>query len=145
LYTKVNQEGKILIVCLYVDDLIFIGDILVNEFNIAMKTEFEMNNLGMMKYFIGIEINQSEDSICICQTKYEKDILKRFRMVNCKPTVTPIATGTKLSNNDEGSFVDPNLYKKLGGSLMDLTTTRPDIMFAVSLLSRFMKTLKSTH
>jgi hypothetical protein len=110
-----------------------------------MKIEFEMTDLGMMKYFLGIEVNQFEDGIFICQTKYAKDILKRFRMVNCKPVVTPIATGTKLSKNDEGSCVDPTLYKRLVGSLMYLTTTRPDIMFVVNLISRFMETTKSTH
>jgi hypothetical protein len=71
--------------------------------------------------------------------------LKMLRMVNCQPTVTPIATGTKLSKNNEGSCVDPTLYKILAGSLMYFTTTRPDIMFVVSLISRFMETPKSTH
>jgi len=145
LYIKVNQEGKILIVCLYVDDLIFTGDLLINEFKTAMKSEFEMTDLGMMKYFLGIEVNQSEDGIFICQNKYANDLLKRFRMMNCKPAVTPIATGTKLSKYDEGSYVDPTLYKRLVGSLIYLTATRPDIMFAVSLISRFMETPKSTH
>ena len=56
LYTKVNQEGRILIVCLYVDDLIFTGDISVDEFKKKMKTEFEMTNLGMIKYFFGVEV-----------------------------------------------------------------------------------------
>ena len=66
LYTKVNQEGKILIVCLYVDDLIFTRDLSVDEFKKAMKTEFEMTDLEMMKYFLGIEVIQSEDGIFIC-------------------------------------------------------------------------------
>ena len=56
LYTKVNQEGKILIVSLYVDDLIFTRDLSVDEFKKAMKMEFEMTDLGMMKYFLGIEV-----------------------------------------------------------------------------------------
>ena len=66
-------------------------------------------------------------------------------MLNCKPVVTPIATGIKLNKEDDGSKVDPMMYKRLVGSLMYLTTTRPDIMFAVSLISRFMETPKSTH
>ena len=65
LYTKVNQEGKILIVCLYFDDLIFTRDLSVDELKKAMKTEFEMTNLRMMKYFLGIEVTQSEDGIFI--------------------------------------------------------------------------------
>jgi hypothetical protein len=145
LYTKENKEGKLLIVCLYVDDLIFTRNIAVDEFKSSMKTEFEMVDLGMMKYFLGIEVKQSEDGIFICQNKYAKDILKRFRMVNCKPVVTPIETGTKLSKNDKGSCVDPTLYKRPFGSLMYLKTKRYDIMFVVSLISRFMENLKSTH
>jgi hypothetical protein len=145
LYTKVNQNGKILIVCLYVDDLIFTGDLSVDDFKNAMKTEFEMTDLGLMNFFLGIEVDQSDDGIFICQTNYANEVLKRFRMLNCKPAATPMATGIKLSKYDEGSYVDPTLYKRLVGSLMYLTTTRPDIMFVVSLISRFMETPKSTH
>ena len=110
-----------------------------------MKTEFEIKDLGMMKYFLGIEVNQSEDDIFICQTKYAKDILKRFRMVNCKPVVTPIVTGTKLNKNNEGSCVDSTLYKRLVGSLMYLRETRLDIILVVSLISIFMESLKNTR
>ena len=84
LYTKVNQEGKILIIFLYVDDLIFIEYLSVDEFKKSMKIEFEMIDLGMMKYFLGIKVNQSKDVIFIYQTKYANDVLKRFRTVNCK-------------------------------------------------------------
>ena len=56
-----------------------------------MKTKFEMTDLGMMKYFLGIEVTQSEDGIFINQSKYANEVLKRFRMMNCKPAVTPIA------------------------------------------------------
>jgi hypothetical protein len=145
LYTKVNQEGKILIVCLYVDDLIFTGDLYVNDFKNSMKTKFEMIDLGLMKYFLGIEVDQSDDGIFIFQTKYANEVLKSFRMLNCKPTATPMATRTKLRKYDEGSYIDPTLYKMLVGILMYLTTTIPDIMVVVSLISRFMETPKSTH
>ena len=73
-----------MIVCLYVDDLIFTGDLSVDEFKKSMKTEFEMIDLGMMKYFLGIKVNQSEDVIFIYQTKYANDVLKIFRTMNCK-------------------------------------------------------------
>jgi hypothetical protein len=145
LYTKVNQKGNILIVCLYVDDLIFTGDLSVDDFKNAMKTKFEMNDLGLMKYFLGIEVDQSDDGIFICQTNYANEVLKRFRMLNCKPAATSMTTGIKLSKYDKGSYVDPTLYKRLVGSLMYLTETQPDIMFVVSLISRFMETPKSTH
>ena len=104
-----------------------------------------MTNLGMMKYFLGIEVTQSEDNIFIFQSKYANDVSKRFRMLNSKPVVTPIATGTKLSKDDDGSKVNPTLYKRLVGSLMYLTATRPNIMFVVSLISKFMESPKNNH
>jgi len=110
-----------------------------------MMKEFEMTDLCLMKYFLGIEVEQSEKGIIICQNKYAKDLLKRFRMENCKPLPTPVATGTKLSKDDEGSDVNPTLFKRLVGSLMYLTATRPDIMQGVSLIFRFMETPKDTH
>ena len=66
-------------------------------------------------------------------------------MINCKSAPTPIVTGLKLSKKDKGADVNPTLYKKLVGSLMYLTATRPDIMYAVSLISRFMQTPKVSH
>ena len=66
-------------------------------------------------------------------------------MLNCNPAITPIATSTKLIQEDDGSKVDPTMYKRLVGSLMYLTTTRPDIMFVVILVSIFMELLKNTH
>jgi hypothetical protein len=90
-------------------------------------------------------VDQSDDGILICQTNYANEVLKRFRMLNCKPATTPMATSIKLSKYDEGAYVDPTLYKRLVGSLMYLTTTRNDIMFVVILILRFMETPKSTH
>ena len=104
-----------------------------------------MIDLGMVKYFLGIEVIQYEDGIFINQYKYANDVLKRFRMMNCKRVVTPIASGTKLSKEDYGSKVDPTLYKRLVGSLMYLTATRHDIMFAISLILRFMESPRNTH
>ena len=76
-----------------------------------------------MKYFLRIEVIQYEGGIFISQTKYANDVLKRFRMLNCKPAVIPIAIGTKLSKDDNGSKVDPTMYKRLVGSLMYLIAT----------------------
>ena len=66
-------------------------------------------------------------------------------MSNCKTAPTPVITGLKLSKDDEGSTVDPTLFKRLVGNLMYLTTTRPDIMYGVSLISRFMESPKDSH
>jgi len=145
LYAKVNEDGKILIVCLYVDDLIFTRDLSIYDFKASMKREFDMTDLGLMKYFLGIEVTQSEDGIFIFQSKYANDILKRFRMQNYKPVVTPIVIGTKLSKDGHGLDIDPTLFQQLVGSLKYSNTIRPNIMFGVSLISRFMESPKSTH
>ena len=97
-----------------------------------------MNDLGLMKFFMGIQVQQFESGIFISQSKYANIVLKIFNMSNCKATPTPLITGLKLSKDDDGSTVDPTLFKRLVGSLMYLTATRLDIMYGVSLISRFM-------
>lgn len=145
LYTKMNEQHEIIIVCLYVDDLVLTGDLSIDMFKSYMKKEFEMTNLGLTKYFLGIEVNQNENSIFFSQKKYANDIFKSFNMMNFKATPTPIVTGLKLSKDDKGEDVNPTLYKKLVGSLMYLTATRSDRMFAISLISRFMESPKVYH
>jgi hypothetical protein len=145
LYTEIDQNGKIIIVCLYVDDMIYTGNLELTDFKHAIQSEFEMTDLGIMKYFLGIEVHQSVKGIFVCQQKYAADIIKRFRMEGCNPAETPIPLGTKLSKNGEGPIVDSTLYKILVGSLLYLTTTRPDIMYATNLVSRFKESPKDSH
>ncbi|KAH9316135.1 hypothetical protein KI387_024762, partial [Taxus chinensis] len=108
-------------------NLIITGNLSTKSFKSAVKKEFEMKDLGLMHYFWGIEVQQSEGEVFISKEKYASDVLKRFNMLNIKPTPTLVAIGLKLSKEDEGSFVDPTLLKKLVGSVMYLTATRPDI------------------
>ena len=81
----------------------------------------------------------------ISQEKYANDILKKFGMEESNSVDTPMVPGLKLSKNDEGVIVDENLYRSLVGSLRYLTCTRPDIAFAVGVISRFMEKPKFTH
>jgi hypothetical protein len=136
-----------IILCLYVDDLIFISTSfpLMEEFKEAMKSEFEMSDLGEMQYFLGMQIQQTTEGISICQAKYIEDMLKRFIMQNCKPVSTPLVVGSKLMKDDESPLCDATLYRSLIGSLMYLTSTRPDIMFVVSLVARFMHQPHESH
>ena len=99
-----------------------------------MESEFENTDLGLMKFFLGIEVQHSESSIFILQKKYASEILKRFNMSNCKTAPTPVITGLKLSKDDEGSTVNPTPFKRLVHSLFYLTATRTDIMYGVSLI-----------
>jgi hypothetical protein len=110
-----------------------------------MKDEFEITDLGLMRLFLGIEVHQSKIGIFISQSKYAYEILEIFNMMNSKATPTPVITGLKLSKEYKGSNVDPTLFKMMVGSLMYLTMTRPDIMYGVSLISRFMEMPKESH
>jgi len=85
LYTKIDQQGKILIVCLYVDDMIYTGNLELTIFKHVMQFEFEMTDLGIMKYFLGIEVDQSTKGIFFCQQKYATNIIKIFFMEDCNP------------------------------------------------------------
>jgi hypothetical protein len=105
---------------------------MLDAFRPAMKNEFEMTDLGLMKYFLGIEVDQSDHGIFISQQKYVADVLKKFKMEKCKPVDTPIALGTKLSKEDLGSVISSTLYKQLVGSPMYPTITRPDIIYGTS-------------
>ena len=82
-----------------------------------MESEFEMTHLGLMKFFLGIEVQQYGSGIFISQSKYASTILKIFNMSNCKAAPTLVITGLKLSKDDDGSTVDPTLFKRLVGIL----------------------------
>ncbi|MCV5002872.1 reverse transcriptase domain-containing protein, partial [Escherichia coli] len=134
LYIKIKDQD-VMIICLYVDDLIFTGNnpSMFKEFKNAMTREFEMTDIGLMAYYLGIEVKQKEEGIFISQESYAKEILKKFKMDNCKPISTPIECGIKLSKDDEAEKMDPTLFKSLVGSLRYLTCTRPDILYATGL------------
>ncbi|KAE8706056.1 Detected protein of unknown function [Hibiscus syriacus] len=146
LYIKI-KDGDILIVCLYVDDLIFTGSnpSMFNEFKDVMMKEFEMTDTGLMAYYLGIEVKQQNDGIFISQESYAKEILKKFKMENYKPISTPAEYGIKMTKHEEGESVDPTFFKSLVGSLRYLTCTRPDILHAVGLVSRYMESPTTTH
>ncbi|KAG6502978.1 hypothetical protein ZIOFF_035267 [Zingiber officinale] len=142
-----SKDKDVLIVCLYVDDLIFTGSnpSMFGECKEAMTKEFEMTDIGLMAYYLGIEVNQREDGSFISQAGYASEILKKFRMDNSKSINTPVECGVKLSKHDEEEKVDPTFFKSLVGSLRYLTCTRPDILYAVGIVSRYMEDPTTTH
>ncbi|XP_020266632.1 uncharacterized protein LOC109842134 [Asparagus officinalis] len=147
IYMKRNHRGEFLIICLYVDDLLYTGSSteMLAEFKAAMFNEFEMTDNGLMSYFLGIEVKQQQEGIFISQKKYMKEILEKFKMNECNPVNTPVAIGMKLSREEDGHFVDSTLFKSLVGSLRYLTITRPDITYGVGLVSRYMETPNESH
>ena len=104
-----------------------------------------MTYLGIMSYFLGMEIKQGQDQDFICQKKYAKEILKKFNMEDCKEMNTPMNKKEKLSKNDGAEKVEETYFRGLVGCLMYLTATRHDILYAVSILSRFMHCAIEVH
>ncbi|XP_021991522.1 uncharacterized mitochondrial protein AtMg00810-like [Helianthus annuus] len=136
-----------MVICLYVDDLIIASDSLdiINQLKNSMKTGFEMTDLGILHYFLGMEVNYDNGNITLSQQKYAKILLDKFKMGNCNAISTPTEYGLRLSKEDPEDEVDQNLYRSLVGCLMYLTNTGPDIMFAVSKISRFMERPMKSH
>ncbi|KAG6407721.1 hypothetical protein SASPL_130718 [Salvia splendens] len=106
---------------------------MIADFKKRMMKEFEMTDLGIMKYFLGIQVKQSGGEIVISQEKYIEDLLKKFHMENCNPVFSPMATNDKLKKDDGSEKVDAQLFRSLVGSLIYLTNTRPDIVQAVEI------------
>jgi hypothetical protein len=125
-----KKERNMIVVVVYVDDIIFGSNltILRKQLSTEMKKEFEMPMLGELTFFLDLQVTQIEKGIFICQSKYVKEILKKFQMEYCKPMSTPMVTGCKLSLNDDSPKVDQTMYRSMIGSLLYATTTRPGIM-----------------
>eukprot|EP00253_Pinus_taeda_P025621 PITA_25621 len=138
----VKKVGKIVAyLVVYVDDLLMIVN---NERYIAsIKKElgksFEITDLGYVHYYLGIEVTQHPKSIFLSQKKYIGDLLNRFGITECNPLTTPMEQNLKLTSIEGKEFEDATKYRQLVGSLSYLTTTRPEILFAVGILSRFMQ------
>jgi hypothetical protein len=103
-----------------------------------------MKDLGLMHYFLGLEVWQRSDEIFLSQGKYTVEILKKFRM-DCKSMTTPMTINLKRLSDKSSDLVDPTMYRQLIGSLMYFVKTRPDICFAVNTLSQHMVEPRHVH
>ncbi|KAF2306587.1 hypothetical protein GH714_019620 [Hevea brasiliensis] len=130
------------------DDLILTGENrnVINKFKLEMQQKFDMTDLGLLSFYLGIEVKQTATSISVCQTGYAKKILEKMGVGECNPCKLPMEPRTKLSKVVEGeTLVDTTLYRSIIGSLRYLVNTRPDITFSVGVLSRFMEKPTTTH
>ncbi|KAK2981153.1 hypothetical protein RJ640_013475 [Escallonia rubra] len=116
-----------------------------DDFKKEMTKEFEITDIGLMSYYLGIEVKQRYDGIFISQEAYTKEVLKRFNMENCNPISIPIQVEKKLSRHVKGGPIDRTLFRSLVGSLRYLTCTRPDILYAVGYISRYMENPTTCH
>jgi len=110
----------------------------------ALARSFEVKDLGYLHYFLGIEVAYGAQGIYLSQRKYVLDLLKETSMLNCKPVTTPIEYNHRILA-DSGDPVDKHQYQRLVGRLIYLSHTRPDIAYAVSIVSRYMHDPRSSH
>ncbi|WJX67886.1 hypothetical protein P8452_52313 [Trifolium repens] len=142
-----EEKGKLMIAQIYVDDIVFGGmsDQMVKHFVHQMQSEFEISLVGELTFFLGLQVKQMEDTFFIFQSKYAKNIVKKFGIENASHKKIPATIHLKLTKDEKGVDVDQSLYRSIIGSLLYLTTSRPYITFAVDVCARYQAEPKMSH
>ncbi|XP_041029051.1 uncharacterized mitochondrial protein AtMg00810-like [Juglans microcarpa x Juglans regia] len=135
------------IVPVYVDDILVVGNDVsqVSHFKSVISNHFKTKDLGPLKYFIGLEVVRSPSGIFLNQQKYAPDILDDSGQLGSHPAPFPMEQNLKLNDTDGDLLPDPTPYRQLVGRLIYLTITRPDIVFAMNILSQFMHAPRIPH
>ncbi|GJR71404.1 retrovirus-related pol polyprotein from transposon TNT 1-94 [Tanacetum coccineum] len=144
----IRKTGKhTLHVQIYVDDIIFAStdpkD--CDRFSNEMSSKFQMSMMGQISFFLGLQISQNPRGIFINQSKYANEILKKFDLHKSDPVDTPMVERTKLDEDLSGIPVDQTQYRSMIGSLMYLTASRPDLVFAVCMCARYQSKPTKKH
>ncbi|GKE27726.1 putative ribonuclease H-like domain-containing protein, partial [Tanacetum coccineum] len=142
-----RDKGDILLVQVYVNDNIFgsTKKSLCTEFEKTKHKKFQMSSMGELTFFLGLQVKQKEDGIFISQDKYVTKILKKFGFTDVKTASTHMEAQKPLLKDEDGEEVNVHLYRSMIGSLMYLTSSRPDIMFAVCACARYQVNPKVSH
>ncbi|RVW47408.1 Retrovirus-related Pol polyprotein from transposon RE1 [Vitis vinifera] len=142
-----KQHGKITALIVYVDDMVVTGNDPEERKALQnyLSREFEMKDLGPLKYFLGIEVSRSSEGIFLSQRKYALDLLQETGMSGCQPVNTPIEEGLKLCVEPNQVSTDNGRYQRLVGRLMYLAHTRPDLAYALSVVSQYMHNPGEQH
>ncbi|XP_014511707.1 uncharacterized protein LOC106770409 [Vigna radiata var. radiata] len=146
LFIKSLNKDK-LYVQIYVDDIIFgsTNSTLCKEFSKTMQDEFEMSMMGKLTYFLGLQVKQAKNGVFIHQSKYCNDLLRKFKMLDCKEAANPMATNCYLDIDETEKSVDHKMYRGMIDSLLYITASRLDIMHNVCLCARFQSSPKESH
>ncbi|KAJ9542461.1 hypothetical protein OSB04_028967 [Centaurea solstitialis] len=142
-----SYKDHVFLAQIYVDDIIF-GSTkakLCKKFESLMQSQYKMSMMGELTYFLGLQVKQSEKGIFISQGKYVRDMLKKFNLTTCSEMKIPMAPPLKLDKDSNGKSVDVSTYKRMMGSLLYLTASRPDIMYATYLCARYQADPKESH
>jgi len=142
-----GDEKSFFLVGVYVDDLIISGANVndIRLFKQQMMKKFKMSDLGLLSYYLGIEVKQNAEGITLSQPAYGMKILESVGMKNCNPCAIPMEVRLKLSKKENEEIVDPTAYRSIIGRLRYLVNTRPDLTYAVGVVSRHMEAPSKEH
>ena len=142
-----HDPSGIAILLVYVDDIVITGPNagMIQQLQASLRESFQMKDLGPLHYFLGLEVHQSPKGIFLNQHKYTVDLIALAGMTASAPVDTPVELNVKLSRAEGDLLSDPTTYRQLVGSLIYLTITRPDISYAVNLMSQFMTAPRHLH
>ena len=134
-----REDGELIVAQVYVDDIIFgsTKDELAHSFSKLMQAEFEMSMIGELSHFFGLQIRQQESSIFLSQSKYARNLVKKFGLESTSSDRTPMSLNVKLTVDLFCKSVDSSLYRSMIGSFLYLTTSRLDISYSVGLCARY--------
>ena len=146
LYLK-QSDSNTIIVGVYVDDLIVTSSssVGIEKFKEEMTREFDMSNLGFLSSYLGIKVKQTNQYIFLSQASYAQKLLEHANFGECNVVATPLEARVKFKIEEGGPRVNSTLFRSIIGSLRYLTHTRPDLLFSVGLLSRFMEKPTQEH
>ena len=115
------------------------------KFGRLMSEKFEMSMMSELKFFLGLQIKQTKEGTFVSQTKYTKDLFKKFDMQESKGMKTPMPTSGHLHLTKDAKPVDQMVYRSMIGSLLDLCASCPDIMLSVCICARYQADPKECH
>ena len=146
LFIQRTSRG-ITIFLVYVDDIIISGSDSygIQHLQQILQSSFHMKDLGALTYFLVLEVHRSDRGTVLTQTKYTQELIDMARLTDCKPVNTPMEVNVKYHKHYGDPISDPTLYRKLVGSLIYLTSTRPDISYAVNIVIQYMSDPRHHH
>ena len=136
-----NSKGIFISTLVYVDDILLTGtdSSFIAHVKFVLHQQFTIKDLGLVKYYLGLEVTRTSDGIYIHQHKFIHDMLVEAGLENCKPLSLHVDNTVKLSLNGGSLIDDPSVYRKLIGKLLYLTATRPDIAYIIHHLNQFLQ------
>lgn len=143
-YTK---GSSFIIALVYVDDILLTGNdtAMIEHIKSVLHSSFTIKDLGLAKYYLGLEIHRTEDGLFLHQHKFVYDMLVEAGLENSKPLSLPLDSTVKLSPDEGLLLEDLSIYRKFVGKLLYLTVSRPDISFVVHHLSQFLQSPREPH